>query len=458
MPDDSSMADVDAWKLSEPEPTNIVALWPDRAPPTLTEIVAAIRSVVSDLAIDEHLEADPDGDAHGACDGRDIHWCAAASAESFPAPFVVWVQPAHPIPPDELPSVDTNACRWVVGFETILDRDQPFEHYACLVEMIARALPSAPAVLDVNTTRWFPRAELDEIFLNEIEPPAEVLWVVQAVMSEPDGDDEPLVWLHTHGLWRCGVPELEMLEVPGDYIEAAAELVNDVASLILEQPAPQPGESLEIGTELAIVLQPWEEVVRRMPADAPGGATDRSGDGSGPHTGARAVICAEKPRGQFTDAWVWPRDVTERLMRDEAGVYMTARATERQARLARSAWDQLATAFAATECLRNGCAQCDEPVVFGVKAGFDVDGEEGSREHVWFRVRRFAAETVEGELLNQPFALPNLSKGDAVWIGRAQVSDWRVMTPDGCFGPNLVTSMWRAIDRIKDESAQCEDG
>jgi hypothetical protein len=49
-------------------------------------------------------------------------------------------------------------------------------------------------------------------------------------------------------------------------------------------------------------------------------------------------------------------------------------------------------------------------------------------------------------------AVSRLRKGDRVWIDHEQVSDWRVMTQNACFGPNDLASLWRAIDELKQQA------
>ena len=111
----------------------------------------------------------------------------------------------------------------------------------------------------------------------------------------------------------------------------------------------------------------------------------------------------------------------------------------------------MATAFASVAHLRGDRGSAG--IVFGVKAGFSEDGDETSREHLWIEVRRFEANRVMGELVNQPIAVTGLKKGEEIWVDREQVSDWRVMTPHGCFAPADITALWRSIDELKQGAA-----
>ena len=407
-----------------------------------TEIISAFATHVG-RALDPVDEIETDD--------PDIAWNIVARLPALSAPVIIWCERAQPTLPDELGNLPKQKFHWVIGCETLLSSCDPLTDFLTLTSVVAGALHDVPAVLDVNTTRWYTRRELDEIFdSEEVEPPAEVLWITHLVRSDPENGDAKSVWIHTHGLWRCGLPELEMIGVPEDSMSAAAELVNDVAALLMEQPPPPAGAPFEIGTDLHIALQRWQDVIPTLDDITPGGARDRECDVDHAHTGVRAVICELDP--SRAPSFNWPHEVIDRLVRDEAGVYMTTRATERQGKLARASWDQLATAFASVRDLPVG--ENGEPrMKFGVKAGFRKDDDDGGREHLWFEALTFECERVEGKLVNQPLAITQLTRGDRTWIDRDQVSDWIVVTPTASFRPTDVAAMWRAVDEIKQKSS-----
>lgn len=442
-----------AWALPEIEPTNLLALWPDDQAPCADEIVRAFAARAGgDVEVLEELESDP----------LRLTWAIALRVPGREEPLVAWTEPAHPLDPEEREALGVRDCRWIVGVETRLDRADPLTSFVDLVRLLAGSLADAPAVLDVNTARWFKREELEETFGNdEVEPPVDVLWVIHGVAPAGDGDGEGDaaqggVWLHTHGLWRCGAPELEMLEVPVDRADCAAELIGDVAGLLLERTPPEPGEPFEIGTDLRVVLQPWQEVARFVDDGAPGGEADRRDEDEHAHVGVRAAICAERPAGRMRAIWVWPEEVVRRLAEDEAGVYMTRRATERQGRLARAGWCQLAMAFATWSRRRTELNGLADSVLFGVKAGFAMDHDPTSREHLWFEVLAFDGDRVHAALVNQPLQVKRIERGAEIWVDRADVSDWIVRTPCGCFGPTDVPGLWRTLDALL-ERGDCVD-
>ena len=129
------------------------------------------------------------------------------------------------------------------------------------MKLIGTAWPTATGVLDVNTASWHPRVVLDGIFVNApTEPPADVLWTIHSVEHE----ETSTLWLHTHGLWRCGRPELEMLRVPLARIDAHAVLLNELAALLLDEEVPWLGEPWEVGRDLNVVLQAWETIAENL--------------------------------------------------------------------------------------------------------------------------------------------------------------------------------------------------
>lgn len=437
-----------AWEL-EPEPTTLIALWSGGESPTQTEVISALESTVQEpVGIMEEMEPP---------EGTDVLWCAVLDVPDIESPVFIFAEPGKPLEPGELGDEAAESAKWVVGVEAVLDPEDPLRDLIRLVRLLAAAFPDAPAILDVNSTGWVLRQQLDEIFLSdEVEPPAEILWTIHLVEREEEqrsGDAEApsgKVWLHTHGLWRCGQPELEMLQVPSKHARSAAELINDIASLLMESRYPEPGEPIEIGDELVITLQPWETAIETIPPDEPGGAEDREGE-ENPHGGPRAIICA---RHRSSDgAWIWPEQIVTRLEQGEGVVYRTQRATQRQARLAQHAWGQLATAFASARQMLSG-PQDDRSIVFLLKAGMDraepaAAGDVG-REHLWFEAQRFEGDRAEVRLISSPRWVEELQPGTTLWIERDAVSDWEVLTPYGGFGPSALPALWRAIDMLRE--------
>lgn len=441
------------WPVQEMYPTSLVAPIRGEAPPTPQAVLEALARAAGGrpAVLDTIAPEDPE-----------IRWNMVLALEGVASPCIVWVEPARAIGPDDVPDPSIARLRWTLGFETLLGgrldgaarAGEAFAEYVALVSLVTRAFPEVPAILDASTRRWFSREELERLFVGpdgEPEATEDVLWRVVAVGRSERPDDEERLWLHTMGLARCGLPELEMLEVPGGHVRGAVTLLNGIAALCLTEPLPSPGGVISVGVNLRVSFQPWKEVVRYLDSGALGSVADRRADeepGSiNPLLGVRAVICGPEPKGQYRRIWCWPDEAVASIERGEAGIYLSPNATRRLARRARRTWGEFATAFASIRKVRP--AATSEPA-FLVKASVPggADPERG-REHLWFEVKDIRGDRAEGRLLNNPHLARHLALGEVVPVELDLVSDWRVDLPEGQFGPTTADRLLAAIDRFR---------
>jgi uncharacterized protein YegJ (DUF2314 family) len=387
-----------------------------------------------------------------------IRWNRVVSVPGLAAPLIVWGERAQTIGPESLPDPRLAEARWVIGCESLLSSQAPLDDYIALMRLLAGACPDIPAVLDSMTRQWFLRSELDVLFLAD-DPAAteEVLWRVHAAGHSERLDVDGSVWLYTIGLWRCGKPELEILEVPGRHISAAATLLNGIAALAVNGPLPNPDVVGVVGENLRVAFRPWQDAIAYLNPDSLGSLADRQAaeepGAMNPLMGVRAVICDAEPKGAFRKIWSWPERALAQLEDDRAAIYLTERSTEQLSRQARQTWPEFATAFAAAErSIRDAVRHGDSisPPAFLVKAPFSHPADStGSREHLWFEVRRLTGDAAEAKLLNKPQIATQLDEGSVVTIERGRVSDWRVLLKSGAFGPRYASGLLAAIDEYR---------
>ena len=149
----------------------------------------------------------------------------------------------------QLSGIQRYAREILAAMDPMLEPGEQHAEYFHIVSMLAGSLPELTGILDVSNGRRYTRAELDAQFLApDAVPNDEFVWTITAI--SPDEGDESPVMLFTTGLARCGLPELELLEVPGRHAQTAAVLMNHVASLLLEEAPPAPGKPMEIGPDI----------------------------------------------------------------------------------------------------------------------------------------------------------------------------------------------------------------
>jgi len=298
---------------------------------------------------------------------------------------------------------------------------------------------------------WYRRPEMDTQLLDpEMEPTADILWVVHALVQHHPPTPEDRGWLFTQGLWSCGMPELEMLDVPGDFVQVAHQLLGDAAHLLLERGIPEPGEPWEIGPGLVVTLRPWLEVIEGMPDERFGSNGCRAQVGHHTERGPRAVISAFDPSSPFAVGGC-PQEVLRQLKTSAAMIYRTARWTDRQARLARRTWPTLSAAFARSSNLKPATAGGSNAFQFLIKAGFirtdaPMTDANPDREHLWFEPLSFGGDRVQARLVHDPLTVTTIREHDVRWLDRDMISDWQVATPSGTFGPGMAAALTLAID------------
>jgi uncharacterized protein YegJ (DUF2314 family) len=429
------------WEQPSASPSAWVGFWPHRDPPTAEEVGRSIAGWVGREVKAEPADLDDEG----------MIWAMLVEIPGVTSPVVFWAERALPADPSQLPDPAMAACTWVIGMQTMLEPGEASEEFFHLMAMLSGSMPDLAGVLDVANARRWPRKELEEQFLAaDAVPNDEHLWTITAV-ADRDDDDAPMM-LFTTGLARCGLPELEILEFPSRHSQAAAILVNHVASLLLESPPPPPFERMEVGPDTFVALVPWQSCAQYMDDGTPGSRAFREiaaqhGDGS--LTGVRAVICSPEQRGQFRKVWAWPEETLARMEDGRAVLYASERAAAATERRAQRTWPVFATAFASVR-------RSDRPEIaalaasaFHVQAGVGTVDEQDRREQGWFVVRSFDHDVVEAALAEEPVTAEGMHAGDVIRIPRASVSDWRVILPDEMFGPDRSGGLLEAIDRLR---------
>ncbi len=452
MPEDDSDTDsVGGWNV-EPQESGFVAFWPHEEALTGAEFATAVSAWVGATAPIEPIETDDDA-----------IWAFGVQIPGVESGFVIWCEPARELSERDRSQIGEEAsrCPWVIRLQTILSIEEPAEEYFMSVGMLGGALPDVVAILDVITGEVYPRQRIDRDFLAEDAGPIErLLWRLGRYEALPDGDQN-LVLLGTHGLARCGIPELEMSEVPNELAESAAVLLHTMAGLLLENDMPEPGEIIEVGDELSVVLQPIA-VVSEFIADGSAGSepwrVQARAHGLSEFALARAAICASQTVGRFRPLWVWPREVVERIAGGNAVLYMTQHSVRSTERRARSTWGLFATAFASLT--RTGNPQWQQIARTGFTVQAPVPGSNEPRiEQSWFAVERIDHESLTIRVVDRPITRPDLDPGSQLTILTTAVTDWRVEIGGEIYDPDDVDALLVAVDRVRgvdDDSSKSE--
>lgn len=305
----------------------------------------------------------------------------------------------------------------------------PLADYHAQARLLFALAPEAILVLDVNACRPHPRAWLRELAETRIPPSPVALFSIHDV-AEPG---EKLHWLHTHGLDRCGLVELDALEVPGERAGLVGELMNSVAAMFLERGLPEPGEAFAVGQGIDLTWLPWSEGLGQVSDGAPGSEKDRDEA----HRGARAILFA--PKKALFGTKYQSLAVYVPVLEQNPLLYVSSAETERMALLASERLPRFLRLF-------DRYGQQDK-WLFLVKLGYSVDGAEddSDREHLWFQVHARAPGEVEATLLNAPYRVARLHEGDRGRHALEHLTDWAILCEAGRFDAGSVAELERLL-------------
>jgi hypothetical protein len=440
------------WALPHPFPTTLLALWPGSKPPLQETVAEAFIHASPESVFVGEMSSPPEGalwtlifDVPGPIDSR----------------LVVFAEPAESLEPGELDEA-CRACRWVIGVELLLPPERLLRSFVTAMRLAAAVSPDAPAILDVASSTWHTRDSLDRWFTrDDADPPEWMLWTAHAACRDREYRPGQLAWIRTSGMWRCGLPELEIIDLPTELVQSGVTLVHAVAELLLESPPPQPGVRWSIGHDIDIALVPWQIVVPQLPEESPASLATRRLDAAAlrdrslahPFGGVRAVICDPQPRGTYAKLWTWPETVLRKLADGAALLQQSDAGIRRSERLAQRTLPALVEAAQLIATSRPGALadrSANVPHVL-VAASFErsaqgspspaatADGaspSEGLCEHLWLRLERIDDDSFHGVLVNDAAGAVHLRAGVAVSVPRSAVSDWQVfgggivLTPD----------------------------
>jgi hypothetical protein len=251
-------------------------------------------------------------------------------------------------------------------------------------------------------------------------PPATELYRIHAVHPGREGGEW---WLHTHGLQRIGLPDLEILRVPKSLVESAAELIRTFVRAHAGDAVPTRGRCDHLVQGGRIEWIPVPEAIPSLRAEDLGGLQDRGGSGS--HRGRRAAFVEP---GLPRSRWRPPLPLLRGWEECDLVFGLPATEAARTAALARERWSVFARLFAAH----------GQDAGWRFHASVACATPGGGVEHLWWAVLEVEPRRVLGRLESRPAARIPLAPGDEAWHDLSRVSDWSIEGPLGAGGPDTV--------------------
>ncbi len=306
----------------------------------------------------------------------------------------------------------------------------PLGDFHDVLRVLASVAPDAVLFFDIAALSARPASWLEGAAFARTPPAPESLFSVHAV-----GDGNRPRWLHTHGLARLGVIELDATSVPAADVGLVGQLVNAVAKYFLDAGVPPPDEPFEAGRGMPLVWLPWQDGVRHVSGG--GGARDHDDID---HGGARGILFA-RTRGFFGGTKYVSPAHWARTLRGHPVFHISHMETARAASLAVERFPRFASLFEAFGKSADW--------KFLVKIGHRVDGATDplDREHLWFEVHAIHPDRVNATCLNQPYAVSRLAPGVRGMHDLTDLSGFTILSAHGSFDAERIDALERATGR-----------
>lgn len=327
------------------------------------------------------------------------------------------------------PDVDIEAIeRAQLGLAVEMEFNKnPLTSYHLQLKLICTLVPNLLAILDdssekILSGRWALLAAQ-----SRVAPAPRYLYTAQAVSGEDD-----CVWLHTHGLNRCGCPELEVLGSTKETYQSHYHVMETLANRLLdEDELPEWEEPFFLAyaaqdIPLIVTLIPWRDAVEHYPEEMTGGKADRA-EGHNDYTCAIFVYPSEESidKGEYSSLSIY-----DELLQDNPIYMITTSETNRMHDLAAERLPYFISAF---QDKRNKLLG-----KFGLLIDEDHRTEDNCREHIWFEILDIRENRFLARLTQEPYYVSGVHEGYECEFTPEDLTDWLIFTPERRITPDDV--------------------
>lgn len=302
--------------------------------------------------------------------------------------------------------------------------------YHAQLKIMNVLMPDAVAILDASSEKVLSGKWVKLAAESKVPPAPRYIYTVQAVSGEDD-----CVWLHSHGLNRCGIPELEVLNSTIDTYQSHYNIIETMAGRLLELEEPlEMGEPFYLArvTEdipMFTTLVPWQEAVEHYPDDMLGGKCDRE-DSHNENTCGIFVFASQEDleNGEYS-----PVSIFDEFLQDNPLYMISNKETDRMRNLAAERLNYMLDA-----------AKNDENTII-LKIGLEMDEEfkedDNEREHIWFELLEVEDGAVRCRLTQEPYFVKNMHEGSEGTYTFDKITDWLIYTKERRISPDDVYIM-----------------
>lgn len=292
--------------------------------------------------------------------------------------------------------------------------------YHLQLKLALAIIPDMLGVMDESAERMVPASWVKMAANSKVLPSPNDLFTVQVVSG-----DKNEVWLHTHGLCRCGVTELEILQSDKDNYNNHYNLITTFASYLIDK-KDKYQDSAYIGIlsnkqPVVVTCLSWTKGLSKYENIELGGAEDRQNG----HNSKTSIIFLYKSEEDERNKKVSKVSEYNSLWGDNPIFFISNEETERMKELATERFN----------IVKEEAKKKENKII--IKIGLPID-DENNREHIWFELIEFDGEKFKAKLLQEPYNVKDIHEGEERWYTIEDVTDWLIYTQGFTINPGNV--------------------
>ncbi len=202
-------------------------------------------------------------------------------------------------------------CRYAVHISTTFD-NFPLTDYQRQLKLLDSLVPKASIFLDMSCYTAHSGDWLSYTSTFALPPSLDYLYTIHAVYDDDKNPDKVEYWFHTHGLYRVGSIELEIVGVEDSHA-AYGVLLNTCAKMFIERGVPEAGFKFNPAYNVYVCWMPWQEALKKLNIidDVSGSAKDRN---DGIHNTPSGVLTAVDKKGNYYSLDYYKKELTDNPM------------------------------------------------------------------------------------------------------------------------------------------------
>jgi len=303
-------------------------------------------------------------------------------------------------------------------------KDDSKKSFHLQLKLAVAMVPDMIGLMDESAEKILPASWVRLAAKSNVTPGPADLYTVQAIYDK-NGE----VWLHTHGLCRCGLTELEILKSDKENYNNHYNLISTFASYLIDKNKEfnVHEDSAYIGMlinnqPVVVTCVPWTEGLKEYKKLTLGDVKDRK-EGHNTKTSLIFIYKSEEDEKQKRISKV---SEYNNLWGENPLFFISNEETARMKQLAMERFNYVKEEFGKEE----------NKII--IKIGLPIDDNKQDFEHIWFELIEFEGDKFKAKLLQDPYNVENIHEGDERWYTVDDVTDWVIYTPGASITPDRV--------------------